>query len=180
MTARHQEVMRTLHPYSWQKHCAGLPHSKASFHERGVIAFRRVRSAELVAIDGECDAQFSSHHRHANHGLWFVGLCSDCHVDGKCRHGGQTPHPTPPNVRERNSSQCQCLLAGTRECIRGRSERLWHDQSLAVGYAARRLAPERKRQLTPRKIFGTSRVFASAAIEPEWPRPSAKGKAPCL
>jgi hypothetical protein len=121
--------------------------------------------SEIAAIDGDYNAKFNSHHRNANHDL-LVWLDSDRRVDGKCRHGGQTPHPTPQNVRERNSSECQCLLATTLECICGRSERLWHDRTLAVGYAARRLAPERKRRLTPRKIFGASRLFASAATGP--------------
>jgi hypothetical protein len=156
--------MRTLHSYSWQKHGVALTHENEGFYERGVIAFRRVRPAAIVAIDGDYNAKFSSHHGNANHDLWLAWLDPVCRVDGECRHGGQTSHPTPQNVRERNSSQCECLLAGTPECIRGRSERLWHDWSLAVGYAARRLARERKRQLTPRKIFGAGRLFASAAI----------------
>lgn len=129
-----------------------------------MIAVRRVRSAEIVAIDGDHNAKFSSHHRNANHDLWLVWVDFDCRVDGKCRYGVQTPHPTPQNVHERKSSECQCLSPGSPECICWRSERLWHDQSLAaVGYAARRLAPERKRQLTPRKIFGAGRLAAGAA-----------------
>jgi hypothetical protein len=41
MTNRYQEMMRTLHSYSSQKHWAALVHRNASFYERGVIAFRR-------------------------------------------------------------------------------------------------------------------------------------------
>jgi hypothetical protein len=157
---------------------SGGPNSlKRGFYERGVIAFRRVRPAVIVAIDGDHDAKFSSRHRHANHDLWLAWLDPDCCADGKCRDGRQASHPAPPNVRQRNGSQCQCLLAGTRECIHDRSERVWHDRTLAVGHPARRLAPERQRQLTSRKIFGCEPASCfrrdSASRRP---RPSAKGK----
>jgi hypothetical protein len=51
MTDRaNQKVMRTLHAYSWQKHWAALTRRDASFYERGIITFCRVRSARLSRL----------------------------------------------------------------------------------------------------------------------------------
>jgi hypothetical protein len=129
----------------------------------------RVRSAEIVAIDGDCNAKFSSCYCHADHDPWLVWLDFDCCVDRKCGHGRQTPHPTPQDLREQNNRECRCVSRGNPECIRGRSERLWHDQSLAaVRNAARRLAPERKRRLTPAQIFGAGRLAVREADRAEF------------